>query len=286
MSIIGALISALGFGTANIVIKKSLSNLSIPQTLMMSTLSGAFFLFILTLFRGFGSDLGTIVTFAAIFAVFEVGLYLTLYKAFEESNLTVASAVITSYPILSTIFTVFFLNQQVAPIKFAFVGLMVVGAIVVSIDWNKVLKDGFNKSDLVKGLPWIIISTLVHAVYFPLLGEFTASGDWEAKLFFIKVFSTIVIFILFFVIKKQSVIPPKNLIPFTSLLGLLEVIGWAGYSWATSTTEGKTAILIAILNSSVVITAILAFFILKERISKFQYIGIVLVFVSLVGLSL
>lgn len=286
MGILGAILGATGFGTANIVIKKSLSSLTIPQTLMMSTLSGALCLSIFSLVTGNFEvvTLNTILLSAAL-SVMEVTLYLSLYKTFAISNVTIATAVIGVYPILSTLFTVFVLEEPTALFKFLFIALLVLGAILTSINWDDVRRDGLQKNDVVKGLGWIILTTALHALYMPLLGNFTSDGFWSMKLLWIKIFSSVLLFGFFFVYKREKVLPPREKVPFTSLLGLLEVIGWAGFSWATSITEGQTAILIAALNSSALVTAVLAYFFLNEKLSKLQYLGILIIIAGLTGLS-
>lgn len=287
IALIGALTSAFGFGTANVVIKKSLANLTIPQTLMMSTLSGAFFMFIFILLTGASETITTdllVTTF--IFALAEVFLYLVLYKTFSVSNVTVATAVSGIYPILATIFTVLVLSETIELENLGIIFFIVVGTILVSIRWEDVLKDGFDSKDLVKGFPWIMLTTVIHAIYFPLLGNFTDEGSWEIKLLLIKIFSAFILFSIFFVYKKQSVIPGKSKILFTSLLGLLEVTGWAGYTWATSNTEGETGIIIATLNSAALVTAVWAYFVLNERLTRIQYLGVIIIVASLTALSL
>lgn len=285
--LLGALIGSIGFGTANVVIKKSLSSLSSAQTLMMSTMSGAICLLVFALVTSnFSIVTPQTVLTAAAFSIAEVVLYLMLYKTFSISNVTVATAVMGIFPLVSTLVTVFVLKESLAWWKFGFIALLVLGGIITSINWDDVLANGFQRSDVVKGIGWILATTLAHALYFPALGQFTATGSWESKLFLIKIFSALWVFLFFSVIKKQSVIPPKSLIPFTSLLGFLEMTGWAGFSWATNTTKGQTAILIAVLNSSALVTAILAYFFLAEKLSKFQYLGIIIIVLGLTGLSL
>lgn len=285
--IIGALIGATGFGTANIVIKKSLSALTIPQTLMTSTLSGVFFLALFAFFTGNLQILSNnLLILSSLLALGEVSLYLALYKTFDVSNVTVATAVMGTYPLLATLFTVLFFSEALSLSKIVFILLLVLGGITTSIDWKGVFLDGFDKKDLVKGSGWIAVTTLLHAIYFPLLGQFTSSGAWETKLLFIKLFSAVIIFVFFQIYKKQSLTIPKDRVMFTSLLGLLEVVGWAGFSWASNGTAGQTAILIAVLNSSALVTAVLAYFFLKEKLTIIQYIGIVVIVVSLTGLSL
>lgn len=287
IGIIGALIGATGFGTANIIIKKSLANLSIPQTLMMSTLSGVFFLLLFSLLsNGFEVVTSGLLLTAALLACGEVLLYLVLYKTFDVSNVTVATAVSGTYPLLATLFTVLVFSETLPLNKVGFIALLVLGGIITSIDWHGVFKNGFDKKDLVKGFGWIAATTGLHALYFPLLGNFTSTGSWEMKLLLIKIFSAVALFIIFYLIKKEKILPPRDRVPFTSLLGLLEVIGWAGFSWATNSTEGQTAILIAALNSSALVTAILAYFFLNEKLSKIQYLGILMIVASLTALSL
>jgi drug/metabolite transporter (DMT)-like permease len=191
-----------------------------------------------------------------------------------------------SYPILSTLFTVLVLREPLAAYKFGFIALLVFGGIVTSINWDEVRANGFQQQDIVKGFGWILLTTLAHALYFPLLGSFTTFGSWPTKLFFIKLFSAVLILAYFHYWKKQQLMPPKELIPFTSLLGFLEMVGWAGFSWATNNTRGQTAILIAALNSSALVTAVLAYVFLKEKLSKFQYLGIVIIVAALTGLAL
>lgn len=285
--IVAALIGASGFGTANVVIKKSLEDVSIPQTLMMSTLSGLVILIGVVFFGGSSLEFSPVtLAFGFILAALEVTLYLVLYKTFEVSNVTVATAVSSTYPIFATLVTVFALSQSFQLNKFIFILWMVVGAVLTSIDWHGVFKDGLDKSDLVKGFGWIGLTTAIHALYFPLLGEFTSTGTWQSKLLLIKIFSAIIMFVFFYLITKQSVIPQKERLVFTSLLGLLEMIGWAGFSLANSNLTDSTAIVIGIMSSAPLVTAVLAYFFLNEKLSKVQYLGIFVIIASLTGLSL
>jgi len=287
IGLVGALVSSLGFGTANIVIKKSLSKLTIPQTLMMSTLSSAVFLIPVVLINKASDDLtqNAILT-GILLAIMEISLYLVLYKAFEIANVSVATSMISTYPIFSAIVAILFLSEKLNLIKIGLIVLIVVGAILTSIKWGNVFKDGFDRNDLVRGLPWILLTIIIHAIYFPFLGQFTSSGSWEIRLLIIKMFASILIFSLFFLIQKKKITPPKNKIAFTSLLGLLEVIGWIGFTWTNSVNTGKTAIIIALQSSAALVTAVLAYIFLKERLSKLQYFGILLIIVCVTGLSL
>lgn len=286
--LIGAILSAVGFGIANVVIKKLLGNTSIPQTLTMSIGFGALFLLILNFIQGFPTyeySVNLLPTLA-LFAFGEVVLYLSLYKAFDVANVTVASGILGTYPVLSTLYAVVFFGEIVAPVKVIFIILMVVSAIALGIDWNLVRKNGFDKKDLVKGLPWVILCLLLHAVYFPALGNLTASGFWEFKLLGIKFFALLILIVWFFVIQKNNVQGGKSRIVLGILLGLLEVLGWVGLSWASGNTVGQIAIIVVLGSSAPLVTAIVARLFLKEKLSWIQYGAVFVIFICLAAIAL
>lgn len=285
--IFSALLGAFGFGTANVVIKKSLGDLTIPQTLMMSTLSGIGWLLLFLLATRTGLEFSARdIVLAGGLALAEVTLYLVLYRTFAVSQVTVATAVSGTYPIFAAIIAALFFKEVIATQGWIAIVVLVVGAIITSINWTEIMDGKLDGNELVKGWPWILATTVIHALYFPLLGQFTSAGSWESKLLLIKLFSALILWLVFVVVRHERVLPPKAQAPFTSLLGLLEMLGWVGFSWATGSTTGQTAILIAVLNSAALVTAIWAYFVLNEKLSKPQYLGIGLIVAGLSWLSL
>lgn len=286
-AIIGAIISALGFGLANIVIKKALNNTSIAQTLLGSMLSGVFFLVLLVLFNGFTGNISwQMIVTLAILAIGEVALYLSLYKALEVSDVTVAVGIINTYPIVSTIVAILFLHEAVHFLTIVYILLLVFGAILISIDWADIKLNKFNKQSFSKGLPWALLSLLIHSIYFPSLGNVTSSGNWEIKLLIVKIFASIILFTWFVLIKKSKFILTKSKIWAGILLGLLEVVGWIGLSYASSNSIGLIAVIVALGSSAPLVTAIVARIYLKEKLHPFQYLGIIIVVVGLTLIAL
>jgi len=229
-----------------------------------------------------GRDVGLALGLAAM----EVGLYLLLYKTFEVSNVAVATSLININPILATLVAAGVFQEVINGSQWAAIGLLVLGAVGVSLDWSALTKTGWKIRVLVKGWPWILVSLLIHAAYFPLLGQFTTTGSWESKLLLIKLLSALLLVGFFGLRRKSRLLPPQNRVAFLSLLGLLEMMGWAGFSWAANSTLGQTAVLIAILNSAPLITIIWAYFILREKLSKFQYLSMGLIVAGLTWLGL
>jgi drug/metabolite transporter (DMT)-like permease len=285
MSAIWALLSSLSFSSANIVIKKSLSDLSIPRTLMMSTLSGLCVLLVYILVGQVEINISNqFILLGLVFAAAEVTIYWSLFKAFAEGNVSVATGIITIYPILSTIISIVLFGQSTTWWVVVFIIIMICGAILVSVDWRDLQKNGLGKEDIAKGLGWMLLAMLLHAVYFPSLYEFTSAYEWQSVLLIIKIFSSLIIFLVFFVIRRESIIPPTKYIPQTSLLGLFEILGWAGYTFA-ATNADNSIVITALTSVSALFTAMLAFLILKEKLATLQYLGIVLITVGIIGIS-
>lgn len=286
-ALVGALISAIGFGLANIVIKKALSNTSIPQVLISSMASGVVFLLILMAFVGFPQEISAqLILTLFVFAIGEVALYLILYKAFAVADVTVASGIICTYPIISTVITVLFLGETVSLLSASFITLLVIGAILIGLDWDKLKLKKLGKDSFIKGLPWALLSLIVHAIYFPALGNLTASGQWEFKLLGIKAFALIILAITYIVIKKSKFVLTKNKLIAGTILGFLEVLGWIGLSYSSSNSTGMIAIIVALGSSAPLVTAIIARVYLKEKLHFMQYIGIMIVVIGLTLIAL
>ena len=282
VALIGALMSAIGFGLSNIIIKKALSNTSIPQILISSMISGVVFLLLLVLLSGFPSNVSIeLIITLAIFALGEVCLYLSLYKAFDEADVSVATGILGIYPIISSVFTVLFLGDMIGVEKVGFIVLMAIGAIFIGLNWQEFKSKKLGLNSFMKGLPWALLSLLIHSIYFPALGNLTASGQWEFKLLGIKIFAVIILWIIFLAIKKSKFILTKGKIIAGTLLGFLEVLGWIGLSYASSNSTGMIAIIVALGSSTPLVTAIVARFYLNEKLHIMQYVGIITVVVGL-----
>jgi len=288
IAIIGSIMSAVGFGTANIVIKKYTEKLTLGQTLLNSMLAGVVILAIWTLLSGLPGDFsGSYLEKFLILGIGDACLYLFLYKTLRVSNVTIASTIMSVYPILSTFYAVLVLSEQVSVVTFVVIVLIVISAILVGIDWENVIKDGFDKGDLTKGIGWIAITTLLHALYFPALSDYMGSGDWGFKLLGVKVVALLLLGVFF--LRREKRIPllyhrAAKVWPLV-LLGLLETFGWIGLSWASESTEGMTSIIVALGSAAPIVTAVLAFFVLKEKLKPLQYLGIVIMMASIMALA-
>ena len=277
--------SAFGFGAANVVAKKTLENLSPQQTLVVVLASGSTLLFMLMIATGNTENMLPIIPMALVMALLELASYLSLYKSFSIANLTVAVSILSTYPLFTFLIATGFLGENGDYYKLLSIVLIILGAILTSIDWQGVIRDGFDKRDLAKGLPWVLVTLGLYIVYFPLLSVFMDSGNWEPRLFLIKLFSLVFLIGGFILTSKSQITIPKGKIFSTSLLGVLEVVGWIGLGVAFASTTKQAGSIIALSSIAPLFTAIGAYIFLKERLKSRQYIGVIVTLLGVIGLS-
>lgn len=282
-ALIGALISSFGFGSANIVIKKALESVSNHQALFMNFSSGVVFLLIYLLVRQELIWLSAVeFAIVAIFGICEVILYFSLYKAFDKGDVSVAGSIIGLFPILVTVFSITFLGAVVPVGDWIFIIIMILAAVIVTVDIKGLVSNGLDKKDLVQGIGWILVAMVAHAVYFPLLGAFIESGQIFPKLLYIKIFATFWFLLFSLATIRKLPFPKIRKIAPLSLLGFFEMIGWIGFGFALFQNNDQIGLVSAALNAGILITAVLAFFILKERLKFSQYIGIAIISIALI----
>jgi len=177
------------------------------------------------------------------------------------------------------------LGEKISIIKIAFILLIVVGGILISIDWTTLKSQSFNFRTFIKGLPWALLCLLLHAIYFPLLSVLTANGHWEFKLFGIKIFAVVILIIIFVLIKKVKFQITGIRLLAGTLLGFLEVLGWIGLSLASSNSTGSIAIILA-LSQAPIVTPIAGIVLLKEKFALMQFVGLVFVIIGVTALTL
>jgi len=83
-------------------------------------------------------------------------------------------------------------------------------------------------------------------------------------------------------INKTSIgIKNKSIIPRLTAVGFFEALGAGGVAWGFAASSDTTSIVIAVSSAYSLVTAVLAFFILKERLAGNQYWGIAMIVAGL-----
>ena len=216
------------------------------------------------------------------------------YRGYKFIEISISSPIQNSSGVITAIlFVIFFKEVYDLPFYIACI-LIIIGVIILSIDEIKGTRDKrkeFKKSNGLKKL--FILAIMFPLVYSLFDGVATfLDGVYLDKLKIIEADSALIVYeytffiygiITYFYLRKKS--PGVKLFNEWNLIlcALCEMIGQVFYVYAMA----KNATIAApIIGSYCVLTMLLSRIILKEKLSKIEYIGIFLVLFGVIILAL
>lgn len=211
------------------------------------------------------------------------------YKGLKYINLSISSPIQnTSGIITSLLLCVIF---QIIPSVYEIIGLllMLIGVVILSIIENK---SGKEKQDLLKKIKISVIlfpilyciidgmGTFLDAIYLDqlsLISEDVALISYELTFF---IYGLIVYLYLHFIKKEKIVIKNEKNKVFASLF---ETAGQFTYVYAISSHSIITVPIVACYSA---LSILLSRIFLKEKLTKFQYIALLLIFIGIIVLGI
>lgn len=225
-------------------------------------------------------------SFEAILLVLCAGISLMaatlwLYQGVARGPISIVEPIVCSYPILTVLLTV--IDGHVPTrLQFLFMGITMAGVIVVARSTGSHI-DGGHDRKLLRGT---IVISILSAIAFgvgvylsqralPLLGDLPTL--WSSRL--VSLASLIILMLL---ARERPALPAKWW-PALASQGLLDTVGYAAlYQAAYGEGSGVAAVT---ASSYGVLSTLLAWIILRERVNAAQWGGIALVFGGVAGLS-
>jgi drug/metabolite transporter (DMT)-like permease len=203
---------------------------------------------------------------------------LILYRALADGQMTIAAPVSALFAALvPVIFGFFTLGAPPATTLLGF-GLAFLAVWFISqtesTNWRAPLQGLRNLADL--RLP--LLSGLFFGLYFIILHRATLNAFfWPLAA---ARFAGLVAFGLYALIARQPAMPPRDLWGFCIINGIIDIAGNAFYILSAQTGRIDVAAVLGALYPSS--TVLLAWMILKEKISWVQTFGVALAFVAIV----
>lgn len=269
--VIFGILAMLGWGTADFFAAKCVKRVKSEKLYFWVQLSGLipmFLLFILFFKIPVISLVFLIlVLFAALLTLLE---YVFLYKSFEYGKVSLVTPIAASYPILTVVFSVLFLNETLSFYQIISVTLILIGIILISLKINELRKLKFKMST--KGLDFAFISLLASSVLFTILGFLIKELGWFVPIFLMKIFVVIYMSIYLKTRKQKLTFTSNNLKYYIILIGLLEVFAYLMYGLGAFTF--LNTIVVPISATYPLVTIILARIFFKDRILLVQWLGI------------
>ncbi len=289
IAIIAGLSGMLGWGISDFFAKKTIDKIGDLKTLIGSQIIGGIALLIYFLFTG--SPIPTITSVALVYLVALAALdgagYLLLYRAFQKGVMSIVSPIASSAAGFSVLVAVFLFKESLSSTGLIGVILIFLGILITSTDFND-LKKSFSRSNLKKGIPEAIGALIILGFWFPLWDRFVGGVEWLFWLIALKLVIGILLSLYFFATNKNKNLLSgyKGVIAILIPVALLDAIAYLGTTWGYSISTNTTSLITLIANSYTLPTIVLAYFLLKERVSKTQLLGIASIIIGIVVSSL
>jgi uncharacterized membrane protein len=277
IALIAGLSGMLGWGVSDFFAKKTIDKIGDLKTLIGSQIIGGVFLLVYFLFTKptLPAVTGTMLFYVSALAALDGAGYLFLYRAFQKGVVSIVSPIAASAAGVSVITAVFLFKESLSLFGLIGVVLIFLGILIISTDFRD-LKKGFSKANLSNGIPEAIAVMVLIGLWFPLWDRFVGDREWLFWLILLKLIMGMMLCVYFYITNKgkRLLSDYKSVIKILVPVAVLDALAYVGTTWGYSVTANTTSLITVIANAYSLPTIILAYFLLKERISRQQTLGI------------
>lgn len=213
---------------------------------------------------------------------------LALYRSFEIGKMSIVAPISASYPALTMLLSAI-TGERLTPARFAGVGLILVGVVVVARgeklpgDANP-LDEKTRPAKKNLGVAWALMSAVGFGVMFwilgirvvPLLGS--APAVWVIRLTSVLVTAAMIL-----LLRRPMALPESGANRWILGIGILDTSAYLFNNYGMLHEQVSVVSVLASLYGAV--TVALAATILGEKVSRMQWVGIAAIFAGIVLIS-
>ncbi len=286
IALISGISAMVGWGLADFFTKKTVDKIDDFRTYFWTNIIGMIPLVAYLIFNFQIPDLNLLTVLYVLLLSFLPTFGILLYfRGLSKGKASVISPVYSTYAAFAVLISFLIFNEAIVGITWLGLGIIFLGTLLASFDYNEFKKIDFEARDLTKGVKETLIAALIIGIYFPLWDQFLANDGWGFFLLLTYVFPVFILLSFSKLKKKKIRVKNKSLWKWLLIIGILNTVAFLFLIWGFEKTK-FTSIISVISATSPIITISLARIFLKEEISLTQKIGIVLVLVGLVIISI
>jgi drug/metabolite transporter (DMT)-like permease len=293
MGILLGLVTALSWGSADLCARFATRRIGTFRTMLYMQLSG---LVLLTAFMpllgGWGGWMhgpGSRAWMWGILAGFlNTSSTLALYRSFEVGKMSIVAPVSASYPVLTMLLSAL-TGERLTLVRIVGMGLTIVGVVLVASgekipgDANLV-DDRRQPRKKTLGVGWALYSAFGFGVMFWLLGiRVVPLLGTVPSVWIIRLTSVVVTVMVMLAARTSLATPARKDTPWILGIGALDTNAYVFNNWGMKLEQISVVSVLASLYGAV--TVALAAIILKEEVSKLQWLGIVAIFAGIILIS-
>src|SRR5579859_1956790 len=276
------LATALGYGTADFVAKRTTDRVGFVQTLWYLEMIGAPILIVLALLieHPTASPLSPLLLLAAL-ALVNVGASFFLYRAFEFGTLSVVSPIASAYPSLIVALAIVLLHEQLTVADVAGIAFTLVGVVLIT---RVTVGTASRAKDHRLGILSAIVAFFGYGVFYFGLKLVVGPIPPITSAAIVRVVGLAPVALL--VAHRGSLrLPPKELAPAALILATLDSLALVAYDLGLATGH-SLAVLGTVSGLFSAVTVAWAVLLLKERLSLVQWVGAAAIFAGIATLAL
>lgn len=193
--------------------------------------------------------------------------YFIYYYAISKGQISLTGTILAAYPLTTIILSSLFLREQTNVFQKMAIGLILLGSVLIAMPKNRKVK-------FESWVWWAIMGALLTG-----FGDFLAKmavnlSDTYTWLFTLGLAYIPLTLINIALDKKGRIIPKLTLRQAVPAVGGIVMISTGMIFFYLAFGKGLASLVTPVSSSYVVLTAVLAFIFLKEKINKIQLVGI------------
>ena len=275
---IGALVF---WGIEEFFLKKSIARIGIHSTLLLNTITGIFVdIFLVYVVFSVSISIISAVSFLIVLIVgfFLYAEYVFFYKALQKQELSIVSTLDETWVLISVPIAIFVFGELLTPLHAFAIGCALMGAFFISVNFKHV-----RKMKLISGAKFEILSIAAAGISSPFIRIVTNDiGEFMA---FFYLDAIIILFIAAHKLlgKTKYKKPNRRDLKIVVASGLADGFAFAFFVLAIAYAD--ISVVTPIVASTALVAVIFGRFILKEKTTIYQKIGIALVISAVVILA-
>jgi bacterial/archaeal transporter family protein len=212
----------------------------------------------------------SIVLFPIAAIVYSAG-YLFFFRGFEIGNVSIVAATMNLWAVFTMLFAFIFMGQRLSAMQTLGVLMIISGITLASVNWSDIRSQKFQLSS---GVKEAILGAFFFGIFWNISEVISEEIGWLPTTLLIKFGIVIFLLIFSFLAKKEVGITNTPAITKYAVIsmGIIEAGAVAVVNFGL--TVGDAILITPIASALSIVTITLAIVFLKDKITKFQGLGI------------
>lgn len=286
IAIFSGLGGMVGWGSADFFAKKTINRIGDLRTLFWAQMVGLIPLSAYLIAHPNVPNLNHFdPLFLVLFGIVSALSYLLLYSGFGKGQVSLLSPIFAAYSVVVVILAAIFLGTGITSLQWLAIAIVFIGILLLSTDPREARHALKLKGQRSKGVAEVFVAMLVYSLWLLYLDKFLSNKDWLYFLLIIRGVAVVTLMSYAFLTRQDLHVPDKKLWKYLGVIGLFDVAAFSAVSYGFSHTSyiGIVTVLSATFS---LVTMLLAFLFLHERIKGLQLVAAGFVICGIVIISL